>query len=81
MGGLPGLIFAPTVHLNGPLAVPETGTLTRRVRLEMEQLFTGANSTEPFTDPGPPNPPLGGLGEGADLRHAAPRLPIFVLEP
>jgi hypothetical protein len=81
MGGLPGLIFAPTVHLNGPLAVPETGALTRSVRLEMGQLFTGANSTEPFTDPGPANPPLGGLGEGAELRHAAPGLPMFVLEP
>ena len=81
MGGLPGLIFAPTAHVNGLLAVPTTGTLTRRVHLDMEQLFKGANSTEPFTDPGPANPPLGGLGEGAELRHALPGLPIFVLEP
>jgi len=81
MGGFPGLLFAPVVHLDGPLAVPLSGPVSRHVRLDMQQVFDGAASMDPSVSPGPSPPPVSGLAEGEQLRRAAPRLAIFVLEP
>jgi hypothetical protein len=81
MGGFPGLLFAPVVHLDGPLVVPMSGPVLRHVRLDMQQVFDGAASMDPGVTPGPPPPPVGGLAEGEQLRRAAPRLALFALEP
>ncbi|HEY5373685.1 MAG TPA: MbnP family protein [Polyangiaceae bacterium] len=81
MGGFPGLLFAPVVHVDGPLAVPRSGPVSRHMRLDMQQLFDGAASMDPGDPPNGPVPPIPSAIEGEQLRRAAPRLPIFVLEP
>ena len=81
MGGFPGLQFAPVVHVDGPLAVPMSAPVSRHLRLDMQQLFDGAASTAPSDSPGAPLAPFPGAAEGEQLRRAAPRLAIFVLEP
>ena len=81
MGGFPGLLFAPVVHVDGPLAVPMSGPVSRHMQLDMQQLFDGAASMDPGDPPSGPVPPIPSAIEGEQLRRAAPRLPIFVLEP
>jgi hypothetical protein len=86
MGGFPGLQFAPVVHVDGPLAVPMSGPVSRHMRLDMQQVFDGAAGMDTTVLPGPPVPlpppaASGGFGVGEQLRRAAPRLRIFVLEP
>ena len=81
MGGFPGLLFAPVVHVDGPLAVPMSGPVSRHMRLDMQQLFDGAASMDPGDPPSGPVPPIASAIDGEQLRRAAPHLPIFVFEP
>jgi hypothetical protein len=82
MGGFPGRVFAPVVHVDGPLAVPMSGPVSRHIQLDVQQVFDGAASMDPSDSPGVPLPPApSGLAAGEQLRRAAPRLRIFVLEP
>ena len=69
MGGVPGILFAPRMRLDGALTIPSAGAGPYRkgIRVVMEQIFLGA-TTE--TDP-----PLG--DPGARLEMNAGHLPLF----
>jgi hypothetical protein len=90
MGGLIGSLFAPIVHVDGLLIVPQSGPILRHLRLEMDQVFIGASANVDVSraPPGVPSGagPLGPPGEaeriaGERLRQTAPQLPLFVLDP
>ena len=87
MGGLQGSLFAPVVHVAGQVKVPARGEVTRHLRVDMEQLFNGANTAAALPTalvsipetPGVVDSSEGGAGER--LRQSAPNLPLFILDP
>jgi hypothetical protein len=90
MGGLIGSLFAPIVHIDHLLTVPESGPIMRHLRFDMDQVFKGATANvdvsraPPGTPAGLGPPGLPGASEtlaGERLRLTAPDLPIFVLDP
>jgi hypothetical protein len=90
MGGLVGSLFAPIVHVDGQLIVPESGPIVRHLHLVMDQVFKGATANVNASG-APPGVPGGGGPSGAPsqdeiiagerLRQTAPHLPLFVLDP
>jgi hypothetical protein len=77
MGGVPGTLFAPVVRVDGALSVPATGTVTRRLRIAIDQIFIGAT-----TGPEPTVVIPGSETEaGERLRINAPSLPLFTFGP
>lgn len=79
MGGFPGLVMAPVMHVNTQLAVPAQGLLSRHLRLVMDEIFRGAQAAADLSRYiGPPGPEA---IAGEHLRQTAPTLPIFVVAP
>ena len=78
MGGSPGTLFAPVVRVEGALSVPAGATVTRSLRVVMEQIFAGATMEADVTTAPLPG---GEVINGERLRRNAPRLPLFTFGP
>lgn len=79
MGGHVGTRFAPVIRVGGALSVPSTGTLTRHLRINMNEVYKGAltetdlTNFDGFMEPG--------VLSGERLRRALPNLSVFTLAP
>ena len=77
MGGFPGVLFAPTVVANGNVAVPGTGSVAARLRMNVDEMLKGASTRVDLT--GFSGPPGQEVNDGEQLRQSAPRLMLFDL--
>ncbi len=78
MGGVPGMLFAPVIRVEGALSVPAGAAVTRSLRVVMEQIFAGATTEADVTTAPLPG---GEVINGERLRKNAPRLPLFTFGP
>jgi hypothetical protein len=80
MGGLPGMLFAPSVRVVGALSVPAGQTVTRSVQVVMDQIFVGTSTPADLT--GLTLPPGDEVAAGERLRRSAlAGLPLFTFGP
>jgi hypothetical protein len=79
MGGLPGSLLAPSVRVDGQLAVAPGAAVRRSLRLAMEQIFLGTNTPADLT--GVLLPPGNEVEAGERLRRSAPSLQLFTFGP
>ena len=79
MGGLPGSLLAPVITVAGQLAVAPGAVVRRSLRLAMDQIFVGANTSVDLT--GTTLPPGEEVVAGERLRRNAPGLQLFMFGP
>ena len=79
MGGFPGTLMAPKVRVDGRLAVPGSGKITKGLRVAIDEIFKGA--TVPVDISGAPLPPETAVDPGENLRRSATGLHIFTFDP
>jgi hypothetical protein len=72
---------APVFKLEGELAIPASGTVTRNIRVAVDEIFKGATADIDVSDfPLPPSP-QGEIESGERLRRSAPGLHLFSFGP
>ncbi len=79
MGGDPRVPSAPVIRLDASLSVPTTGSVSKTVRLIMDQVFKGATTEVDLT--GFIGLPGVEVIAGERLRRNAPGLQLFVFAP
>jgi hypothetical protein len=80
MGGVPGMIFAPQVKVDGALTLGAGGPPIRTLDLDMDAAFRGA-TTHADTSQLPVFLASPDVIAGEQLRQQLPALPLFVLAP
>ena len=78
MGGTPNTSSAPVIRVDGSLTVPATGSVTRGMRVAIDQIFAGATADIDVTGTVLPGEEV---EAGERLRRTAAGLPLFSFAP
>jgi len=72
---------APVFRLDGEVAIPTSGPVTRNIRVAVDEIFKGATADVDVSGSPLPPSPQGEIESGERLRRSAPGLHVFSFGP